>query len=82
MYDKILLINNLSLPEDINKNILVEYKYSMLEKKYKSVHEDMVKYLQYYIWLNKKMNKKDKTNDSLLKTIKEFDYYKPNTSVS
>ena len=80
MYEKVLLINNLSLPEDLNKIILIEYKYKMLEPKYKSVHDNMVKYLQYYIWLNKKMNKKDKCNDSLLKTIKEFDYY--NTTVS
>lgn len=82
MYEKILLIKNLNLPEDINNIIYIDYKYNMLEKKYKVEHNNMVKYLQYYIWLNKKMNKKDKTNISLIKTIKEFDYYKPNTSVS
>tara|TARA_R110001592_G_scaffold341674_2_gene631004 strand:+ start:13391 stop:13627 length:237 start_codon:yes stop_codon:yes gene_type:complete len=78
MYEKILLINNLNLPDDLNKIILIEYKYNMLEPKYKNQYTDMVKYLQYYIWLNKKMNKKDKSNVSLIKTIKEFDYYNPN----
>jgi len=76
MYDKLLLIHNLSLPCELNNIIKIEYKYLMLEPKYKSKHNNMVKYLQYYIWLNKKMNKKDKCNDTLLKTIKEFDYYK------
>ncbi len=78
MYEKLLLINNLNLPDDLNKIILIEYKYNMLEPKYKNQYTDMVKYLQYYIWLNKKMNKKDKSNVSLIKTIKEFDYYNPN----
>lgn len=78
MYEKLLLINNLSLPCDLNNIILIEYKYLMLEPKYKLKHDNMVKYLQYYAWLNKKMNKKDKSNVSLIKTIKEFDYYNPN----
>jgi hypothetical protein len=78
MIDKLLLIHELNLPSDINEMIMIEYKYSMLEIKYKRKHIELIKYLQYYMWLNKKMNKKDKTKDTLIKTIKEFDYYKPN----
>lgn len=71
----VMLIKQLNLCDDINNLILLQYKYQMLEPKYKRRHDNMVKYLQYYIWLNKKGNRRDNLNVSIIKTIKEFDYY-------
>jgi len=73
--EKLLLIKHLNLPNDINNIIRINYKYSMLETKYKHSYNELIQHLQYYIWLNKKFNKKDHRNDSIIKTIKEFDYY-------
>lgn len=75
-YNKILLINNMDLPEDIKNKIKIEYKYNTLQPKYKKQFNTTIEHLQYYIWLNKKLIKKDKTFTTILKTIKEFDYYK------
>ena len=54
----------------------------MLETKYRKDYSELIKHMQYYMWLNKKMIKKDKQHISLIKTIKEFDYYKPFSSSS
>ena len=80
MYHKLLMIKSFNLPPDINKKIMIEYKYQMLETKYRKIYKHLIKHMQYYMWLNKKMIKKDKQYISLLKTIKEFDYYKPFSS--
>ena len=76
-YDKILLLKQLQMPDDILNIILIKYKYDMLDPKYKFRYTELINHMQYYMWLNKKLNKKDKANQSLLKTIKEFDYYQP-----
>jgi len=76
-YDKLLLLKQLQMPDDILNIILIKYKYDMLEPKYKVRYTELINHMQYYMWLNKKLNKKDKANQSLLKTIKEFDYYQP-----
>ncbi len=76
--EKVLLLKQLNLPDEINNIILIKYKYNMLEPKYKMRYTELINHMQYYMWLNKKLNKKDHANQSLLKTIKEFDYYKPN----
>jgi len=75
-YNKLLLLNSLPLPPDMINEIKYIYKYNMLEKKYKDDYIKLNKHFLYYCWLNKKLNKKDKLNCSILKTIKEFDYYK------
>ncbi len=75
MYEKLLLIHNLALPDDINNLIKIYYKYKMLEPKYKFQYDKVISHMQYYLWLNKKLNKKDKLNVSIIKTIKEYDYY-------
>ena len=80
MYHKLLMIKSFNLPPDINNKIMIEYKYQMLETKYRKIYKHLIKHMQYYMWLNKKMIKKDKQYISLLKTIKEFDYYKPFSS--
>ena len=74
--NKLILIKNLNLPDEINHNIKLFYKYEMLEKKYKKDYKTLINHIQYYFFLNKKINKKDNINESILKTIKEFDYYK------
>ena len=67
----------LPFPIEINMNIKNIYKYDTLYiSKYKPLKKQLIQHLQYYLWLNKKFNKKDKTNISIIKTIKEFDYYK------
>jgi len=75
MYDKLLLIHNLQLPHDLNNMIKIYYKYNMLESKYKTQYNKVISHMQYYLWLNKKLNKKDNLNVSIIKTIKEYDYY-------
>ena len=69
-------IHLLHLPTEINHYITMIYKYNQLEiKKYNSIKIKLVRHLQHYFWLNKKFNKVDKRNDSIIKTIKEYDYY-------
>jgi hypothetical protein len=75
MYEKLLLIHNLQLPDDLNNKIKMYYKYKMIEPKYKLKFNKVIEHMQYYLWLNKKLNKKDNLNVSIIKTIKEFDYY-------
>lgn len=75
--DKLILIKNLNLPNDIiNHKIIPLYKYDLLKKKYINNKNELIKHIQYYFWLNKKLNKKNNMNQSIIKTIKEFDYYK------
>lgn len=77
MYQTIHLINSLPLPNEITNHIKIKYKYDLLEKKYKTRLNETISHLQYYIWLNKKLNKKDNATQSIIKTIKEYDYYSP-----
>ena len=74
--NKLLLIKSLELPSEIQDKILIEYKYDMLhESIYIPRSKKLIDHMQYYFWLNKKLNKKDKAKESIIKTIKEFDYY-------
>jgi hypothetical protein len=73
MYKKIHQINSLNLPDDIINIIHINYKYNMLEIKYKRDYDNVMNFLQHYIFLNKKINKKNHKNYSLLDTIKYFD---------
>jgi hypothetical protein len=75
MIKTICLINKLQLPDDLNNLIKIYYKYNMLEPEYKKQFNLVIDHMQYYMWLNKKQNKKDNLNVSIIKTIKEYDYY-------
>tara|TARA_R110000823_G_C15790403_1_gene486077 strand:+ start:289 stop:513 length:225 start_codon:yes stop_codon:yes gene_type:complete len=74
------MIKSFPLSDDINNKIMIEYKYNMLETKYRKDYNELIKHMQYYMWLNKKMIKKDKQQITLLKTIKEFDYFSSSSS--
>ena len=67
-YKKLLMISQLQLPDDISNKIKMEYKYSLLQKKYDIDKIKLIQHLNYYIFLNSK----HKREDSLLKTIKFF----------
>jgi|TARA_R100000482_G_scaffold124367_1_gene76948 hypothetical protein len=73
MYKKILQIQSLKLPDELNNLIYINYKYSMLEDKYKKDYNNVLNFLKHYIFLNKKINKKNHKEYSLLDTIKYFD---------
>jgi len=70
---KLLMIDHINLPQDIQEIIKVNYKYEMLQKKYDRNKINLIQNLNYYIFLNIKINKKHKREDTLLKTIKFFD---------
>jgi len=73
MYKKILLINSLQLPSELKYNIYIDYKYNMLEIKYKRNYNNVLDHLKHYIFLNKKLNRKEHKEYTLLDTIKYFD---------
>ncbi len=73
---KLYLIDQLPLCKDINNHIKIMYKYSNLQIKYKKTFNELNKHYMYYCWLNKKINKKG-DKQTLLQTIKEYDYYPP-----
>ncbi len=73
MYKKILMIQSLNIPEDLQNIIFLNYKYKMLETKYKRDYLNVLNYLKHYIFLNKKVNKKNHKEYTLLQTIKYFD---------
>ena len=72
----VCLLKQLSLPNDIIDSIIIMYKYDSMQKTYKSKFNELNKHFLYYCWLNKKLNKKG-DKQTILQTIREFDYYKP-----
>tara|TARA_R100000654_G_scaffold75178_2_gene111812 strand:- start:6940 stop:7161 length:222 start_codon:yes stop_codon:yes gene_type:complete len=73
MYKKILLIQSLNIPQELQNIIFLNYKYKMLEQKYNRDYHNVLDYLKHYIFLNKKVNKKNHKEYTLLQTIKYFD---------
>lgn len=73
IYKNLLLINSLEINNDMKYIIKMEYKYSLKEKKYKLNYDNMITHLNYYSFINKKINKKHNRKDTLLKSIKFFD---------
>jgi len=73
IYKNLLMINRLEINKDMRDIIRMEYKFSVLEKKYKLNYDNMITHLKYYIFINKKINKKHNRKDTLLKSIKFFD---------
>lgn len=73
--ETILPIYQLPLPYDLCEKVANICKHDLLKPTYERRFNELNKHFLYYSWLNKKINKKDNCNDSLLKTIKEFDYY-------
>jgi len=67
------MIQSLNIPEDLQNIIFLNYKYKMLETKYKRDYLNVLNYLKHYIFLNKKVNKKNHKEYTLLQTIKYFD---------
>lgn len=72
-YNKLLLINSLDLPKEVCNKIQIEYKYNNLQKTFDERYINLVKHINYYSFLNIKINKRHKRRDTLLKTIKFFD---------
>jgi hypothetical protein len=73
MYKKILQIQSLKLPDELKNIIYINYKYNMLEDNYKKDYNNVLNFLKHYIFINKKINKKNHKEYSLLDTIKYFD---------
>jgi len=73
MYKKILQIQSLNLPTELNNIIYLNYKYTMLETKYKRNYNNVLNHLHHYIFLNKKLNRKEHKEYSILQTIMYFD---------
>lgn len=71
-YNKLLMIGHLPIPDDLTHKIKMEYKYAHLQKKYDNDKIKLIQHLNYYIFLNYKINNKHKREDSILKTIKFF----------
>ncbi len=67
------MIDRLNIPQDLKHNIKIQYKYEMLQKNFDRDKINLIQNINYYIFLNKKINKKHKREDTLLKTIKFFD---------
>ena len=80
-YKIIHLINSLPISLDISNKIIIDYKYHVLEKNYIINFKDLNKHLLYYSWLNKMLLKKNHIQQSLLNTIKEYDYYSKKNKV-
>ena len=51
MYHKLLMINQMNLPTDITLKIQIEYKYNMLEIKYRKDYRILNKFFNYHFFL-------------------------------
>jgi len=74
--DTLYPIAQLNLPIEIQQKIINMHKHHLLSPTYQRRFNVLNQHLLYYTWLNKKLNKKDNLDLSILDTIKEFDYYK------
>jgi len=77
MLKTIMLIDALPLAPDITNKIIMDVKYNALQNTFNKRSHDLNRHFLYYCWLNKKLCKRGE-QQTLLKTILEFDYYKPN----
>lgn len=73
LYTKLNLINSLPLPDDLNNVIKVDFKYKMLEKKYRQNMEMCINEITFYEFLKNKLNRKFNEKNTLLKTIKMYE---------
>ena len=76
MFKTLMLIEALQLPKDITNIIKIDIKYTALQKKFQNNFNDLNRHFLYYCWLNKKLCKRGEPQ-TLIKTVREFDYYKP-----
>ena len=76
MFKTLMLIEALPLPKEITNIIKIDIKYTALQKKYQNNFNDLNRHFLYYCWLNKKLCKRGEPQ-TLIKTVREFDYYKP-----
>lgn len=77
MYHTLMLIDAIQLPKEITNKIKIDVKYNALQKIYQKNFNDVNRHFLYYCWLNKKLCKKGEPQ-SIIKTVKEYDYYKVN----
>ena len=60
--------------EQKEKRLKSKLEQIKLKQKYKNDMSWCIQHIGYYDFLNKKMNKKYKRNNNLLKTIRTYDY--------
>jgi len=67
---------NRQLIREINR-LKSKLEQQILKNKYKGDMNWCIQHITYYDFLNKKINRKYKTNHNLLKTIRTYDYLSP-----
>ncbi len=70
---KLMLLKKMNLPDDILWKIKMEIKYEALQKKYDNNKINLIEHIKYYQFINVRINKRHKRQDTLLKTILFFD---------
>ena len=73
MYKKILLIQSLNIPTELQNLFYIDYKYKMKEIRYRENMKCVLDNLSHYDFINRKINKKQHKQYSLVKTILYFD---------
>ena len=81
--ETLFCIHQLNLPLEQTNKIMKIHKHTLMEPQYRRQFKELNKHFLYYSWMNKKIRKYGlhddlaDPNQSLLQTIKYFDYYKP-----
>ena len=70
---KLMMLNKINLPDDILWKIKMDIKYELLQKKYDNNKINLIEHIKYYQFINIRINKRHKRQDTLLKTILFFD---------
>ncbi len=70
---KLMLLKKMNLPDDILWKIKMEIKYEALQKKYDNNKINLIEHIKYYQFINVRINKRHRRQDTLLKTILFFD---------
>ena len=85
--ETLFCISQLELPVELQRKITEIHKHNLLEPKYRRQFKELNNHILYYGWMNKKIRKyglyqqEPEPTQSLMKTIKYFDYYKPHKAV-
>jgi|TARA_R110000744_G_scaffold108861_2_gene206033 hypothetical protein len=73
MIKRLMMLKRLNLPDDILWRIKMEIKYEALQKNYDKEKINLLEHIKYYQFINVRINKRHKRQDTLLKTILFFD---------
>tara|TARA_R110000787_G_scaffold74156_5_gene165020 strand:- start:4325 stop:4549 length:225 start_codon:yes stop_codon:yes gene_type:complete len=73
MIRKLMMLKKLNLPDDMLWKIKMEIKYDALQKNYDRDKINLLEHIKYYQFINVRINKRHKRQDTLLKTILFFD---------